>query len=67
MRIDSDVEFLATDAVEIQPGPIQREAAEAPYQVDGDLAGELTPGHPLRISLLPQAARLFAGPGMIPQ
>ena len=67
LRIDADVEFVPADAVEIRPGPIQGEGVKAPYQVDGDLAGEVTPDHPLRISLLPQAARLFAGPGMIPQ
>ena len=61
LRIDRDVEFVAATELEI------RGEAKAPYQVDGDLAGELTPDRPLRISLLPQAARLFAGPGMIPE
>ncbi len=61
LRIDRDVEFVAAKELEI------RGEAKAPYQVDGDLAGELTPDRPLRISLLPQAARLFAGPGMIPE
>ena len=50
------------DEVEIR-GP----RMPAPYQVDGDLGGTVPVGQPLRISLLPQAARLFAGPAMIRQ
>jgi diacylglycerol kinase family enzyme len=67
LRIDEDVEFVPAKELEIRQDPIQQGQTPAPYQVDGDLGGEVTPDRPLRISLFPEAARLFADPAMIPQ
>jgi len=61
LRPGRDLELLDADELEICS-----HQTPAPYQVDGDLGGELTPERPLRISLFPEPARLFAAPAMIP-
>lgn len=62
LRPGRDLEMLVVDELEIHgdDGP-------SPYQIDGDLGGTVAPGQPLRVSLFPEAARLFAGPAMIRQ
>lgn len=76
LRSGRDLEMLVVDELEIgvdgtppsaaDGTPPSAAAAEpSPYQIDGDLGGSVAPGQPLRVSLFPEAARLFAGPAMI--